>query len=269
MATRYNSTQNVNLTTSLGGTVTAADVVNVIKWETDYSAGTDLSATDLTTFEIGEGASGSFSTANGGGLVLVANQTSTGTFRNRGSMSRVDLRSSSVSGVIYNVENNPALPGSVLQIATGDYNNVRQKSGILLADSTADVNNAEITGGQSTFANATYVMTLCKITGGTNDIARDMTTLTISGGTNTISHTDVSPTTMNLDNGVVIIEEMGTVGTLNAVAGVLDFTQNRRMPTFSAGTIGPGVTIKLRPGQTGPVLSGLTQLFGGPVYQVA
>jgi hypothetical protein len=268
MASRYNSTQNVNLTTSLGGTISAADSCFVSKWATDYSAGTDLSAADLTLFEIQEGAEGSLATANGGGLVLVANQTSTGIFRNRGSMSRVDLRSTSASGVIYNVENNPALASSILQIATGDYNQLRQKSGVLLVDSTADLNNAEITGGQTVLANATYAMTLCKITGGTNTIARDVATLSISGGVNTIDHTDVTPTTLNLDGGVVNVNEMGTVSTLNAVAGVLDFTKNRRMPAFSAGSIGPGVTVRARAGQTLPDFSSLTKHFGGPRYEI-
>lgn len=268
MASRYNSTQNVNLTTSLGGTISAGDSCFVSKWATDYSAGTDLSAADLTLFEIQEGASGSLATANGGGLVLVANQTSTGTFRNRGSMSRVDLRSTSASGVIYNVENNPALVSGILQIATGDYNQLRQKSGTVLVDSTADLNNAEITGGQTWLSNATYAMTLCKILAGTNHIARDVGTLTIGGGTNFIEHTDVTPTTMNLDGGVVNVLAMGTVGTLNAIFGLLDFTKTERMPTFSAGSIGPGVLVRARAGQTLPDFSALTKHFGGPRYEI-
>lgn len=50
MADRYNTVDNVNIVTALGGTVSAADNVFLVEGDTTYTAGLNLSATELADF---------------------------------------------------------------------------------------------------------------------------------------------------------------------------------------------------------------------------
>jgi len=74
MADRYNTVDNVNIVTALGGTVSVADNVFLVENDTTYTAGLNLSATELADFTAEPGWTGNM---GGEGNVLQLDLTGT------------------------------------------------------------------------------------------------------------------------------------------------------------------------------------------------
>lgn len=246
MATKYASVSDPSLATALGGAPSSGDTVYVNKWATDFNAA-DLSAADLLLFVITAGFSGSFQAANSGQLKLVVNQTNTGVFINQSNSPRIDLVSTSSTGVIYEIRNQPAF-GGVLTLSTLKCTNFYQTDrGSVRIANDVDLTNAYIDGGRVEFADgASFTTTLITACSGAVTLNRDVTTLNIEGSAEvTINSTNCSPTTVNMRGGTLVVGECGGVGTLAGYSGVADFSRASRPVTIAARACGPGVLIRL------------------------
>lgn len=237
MATKYNSVQNTNFTTSIGGAPSAADTVIVNDWALDYSAGTNISASgDLAVFHIRPQSRCNF--AGTGELV-----TEAASFINEGSQDRLELRGSATSTTFDAVRNNPVLGTSTTTVGSGIYTAVAQISGILTLTDQAEVTTLEISGGQTILMSHATAATTVTITDGTGLTERDIGTLNVHGGTFSIDATGVTPTTVNQNGGTLVVTESGDWTTFNGNAGVLDLTRNSRAFTIGTFNERPGLTI--------------------------
>lgn len=268
MATKYASLADPNLATAMGGAPASGDTVYVNKWATDYNAA-DLSAADLTLFVITAGFSGSFQAANSGQLKLVVNQTGAGVFINQSSSPRIDLVSTSSTGVIDEIRNQPAI-GGVLTISTlkcTDFFQVDRGSVRIASD--VDLTNAYIDGGRVEFADgASFTTTLIVACSGDVVLNRDATTVNIEGtATVTINSTNCTPTTINMRGGTLVVAECGGIGTIAGFSGLVDFSRCTRPTTVTARACGPGVTFRL-PKSGLVTFSGTSgDTGGGPVLE--
>lgn len=268
MAVHRIAADSANLVTALGATPAGADTVRVNRYFRDFSAGTDLSAADLTAVIFESGFGGRFRNADGGELVLVANQTGSGYVTNASNSPRIELRSTSSSGVIYRIEHAPTRGDGQMQIGSCDCERLDVRAGLCVGLQGLDLAVCAVSGGQCVLRSSSYGVTTLECNGGETEIERDVTTVHLNGGaTLTSTHSDFSPTTLNHNGGTWIVKHAGTVGTYNGRGGVIDLTLVERMPVFSAGEIGPGVTIRLAAGQEKPDLSALSLRMGGPRYE--
>lgn len=259
---------SANLITALGATPGGNDTVRINRYFRDFSAGTDLSAADLAAIIFEPGFGGRFRNSDGGELVAVVNQTGSGYVQNNSSSPRIELRSTSSAGVIARIEHAPARGDGQLQIGACDCERLDVHGGLCVALQGMDLAACAVSGGQCVLRSSSYAITTLEANGGEIEIERDVTTLHLNAGaTLTSTHSDFSPTTMNHNGGNWIVKQSGTVSTYNGRGGLIDLTQAERLPVFSAGEIGPGVTIRLAAGQEKPSLSGLTLRMGGPRYE--
>jgi len=263
MATRYNTVVNANVTTALGGTISAADTVIFQQDAVKYTAGGDLSAADLTAVTLTEGFRGTLSVADSGGLTLVVNQTSTGIVTNRSPSSRIDIRSTSASGVIYTV----IQAGSgVMSLTYADTQYAVVTSGTLIVGTSADVHTYVVDGPNATlslYEDASYPATLIEVNQGDAIIARDFTTLNVRGtGRATLASSTITATTATMHGGTLTLVNATTITNFNGYAGVLDLTKAERLPVFTTSVHHPGLTIRLRQNQAEPTWGSLTAPYG-------
>jgi hypothetical protein len=270
------STDSPNLGTHLGSPVLAGgDEVQVEKYAQDFTAGCDLSGTDLVKVIIGPGSSSRFLASNGGQLKITANRTSTGRFINNTSADQVELASSSAAGVIYNIENRPKNQSSILRVGACDANNIYQITGTMVQQSDADFNVVFVLGGRFLSKNGSAAVTTLHMEAGVGEIERDAGTVNARGGTLTINHTAFTPGTVNLDGAAVIkVLETGNWGALNGYSGTIDLTECKSLGsssgylfTISSGTLTPGLVIRQNRGGLLPDISGCTLVAGGPRYE--
>ena len=264
MTTRTIASPATNLLTGLGGTVNAADVVYVNKFSVDYVLA-DLSASDLTSLTLTAGFSGTFKTGLSGQLKLVVNQASTGIFTNQSSSPQIDLVSTSSTGVIYEIRNQPAV-GGVLNLSTLKCTNFYQTDrGSVRIAADVDLTNAYIAGGRVEFVEGASFTTTLITAGGSAAVTlnRDVTTLNVEGDSEvTINSSYCTPTTISMRGGTLNVAECGTIAALNGASGVVDFTRVTLPTTVTARACGPGVTILL-PKAGLVTFSGTSGDFGG------
>lgn len=252
MATRTITAIDDVLLTALGGTVSNTDTVYVDRGGNNFTSA-DLTAADLTAFKITAGFSGQFSSANGGQLKLVVNQTSTGVFTNESNSPLIELRSSSSSGVIYEIRNRPASSGTLQVSACKPTIIYHELRGVMKFESDVDLSAATIrtfsgeTICRRTAGAATYPLLNGYVYGGTLTIERDAGTLYARGtGRIRLTYSDCSPTTINMDGGNVDVIQASAIGTLQGDAGTIDFTNSKTPLTVTTRACGPGVKIRLR-----------------------
>jgi hypothetical protein len=267
MATKYNTVEDDNFTTAIGGAPSSGDTVMVIKGNRDYSAGTDLDAYDLQRFELTPDFGGRFRNEAGGKLSLVVNQTGTGKFINNSRSPKIELESSSASGVIYEIQHAPALASGLLQVGACDCEMAYVQDGVFIALDGSDIAAAKLAGGKSFFRNSSNALPTVDCYDGSHEIARDITTANIYGGAMRFSDTAVVPATCNIQGGVLEVLECGTISALNGFRGVLDISQSRRPLTISAAVLYPNFRIRLRRGQSLPSWGTPTKPYGEPQFE--
>lgn len=279
MAIFRSTADSANLLTHLGttlGAIANGDEIQVESFAQDFTGGCDLSTKDLVRFRIGSGSSSRFLASLGSELVLVCNRTSTGVFVNETSADQIEVRSSSASGVIHFIENKPQNNANIMRLGACDCQLLTNLRGTVLANSDSDINGIQVLGGTVLSRAGAAVVVDANVDGGTFQIERDATTVTVSGaGVLIPNSTTFTPTTINLRGGGIIrVKETGNWGALNAYSGVIDLTGCKSLGSASgalfsvtSGVIFPGVTIRLRSGQTGIDISGVTSRGGGPKYE--
>lgn len=269
MTTRTIQSSNVNLLAALGSTVNAADTVFINKYATDFTNG-DISSADLTALTLTAGFAGTFKAEAGGQLKLVVNQSSTGVLTNQSSSPRIDLVSTSSTGVIYEIRNQPAV-GGLLTLATLKCTNFYQVDrGNVRIGADVDMTNAYIDGGRVEFVESnSFTTTTITADSGSVVLNRDVGTLNVEGDVEvTINSSYCTPTTINMRGGILIVAECGTIAALNGFSGLVDFTRVTVPTTVTARACGPGVTIRL-PKSGLVTFSGTSGDFGGgPTVQV-
>lgn len=237
MANVFNTVDNVDLATALGGVPAAGSDVYINKYATQFSTGMDLSANDLNSFRITEGFTGLFAAD----AVLLVNNGGAGKIINEGASKEVRIKAASGAGVLYYVENNPKSGGSLF-IGQGTVTIAITKAGYASYSDVAIVTNAYTTGGSTTFEYCSTALTGLYIRGGSVLLKRDVGVLSVLNGSCTINDSRVSPTTVNLESGGTLnLAECGDIGTLNASGGVLDFTKLTRPITIGTTNIEPNV----------------------------
>jgi hypothetical protein len=263
-----------NLLTHLGtalGSIADGDELQVEKYSQDFTGGCNVSTKDLLRFRIGPGSSSRFISASGGALTLQCNRTSTGRFINQSSADQVELVSSSTSGVIYNIENQPANASGILRVNTCDANNIYQLAGRLYQQADADFNVVNVHGGAFFSRNGSAAIGTLNNYVGTSDIERDVGTANAYGGTIRPNHTAFTPGTINLRGGTIKVLETGNWGAGNLEHGVIDLTECKSLGAsagflfaVASGSIGPGVIIRQLRGGLLFDYSALTSVAGGP-----
>lgn len=268
MAVLRISVDSPDLVAALAATPGAADTVRINRFFRDFNANTNISAADLAAIIFEPGFGGRFRNSDGGELVAVVNQTGTGYVLNASDSPRIELRSTSSTGVIARIEHAPARGDGQMQVGTCDCERLDVRGGLFVALQGMDLAVAAVAAGHAVFRSSSFALTTLECNGGTAEVERDVGTVHLNAGATLVStHSDFSPTTLNLNGGAWVPKQSGTVGTLNGRAGVIDLTQSERLPVFSAGELGPGVTIRLASGQEKPDLSALTLRMGGPRYE--
>lgn len=265
MATRTNSVPNAtNFTTALGGTVASNDDILVNQYAAVYTAGTNLSTYDLLSFHITNGFNGKFE--NNGELTLVVDQTGTGVFKNESNSTVVQIKSTSVTGVIKTVVNAPVNDSQSLRIRSALVTTLYQKSGTLSLEEDCDCETLNCYGGVTVArktSGATPIDTLT-VYGGSVMLSRDIGTGNFEGGSVTIDDATCIPATINVRGATVKIVEGGTVTNFNGYAGVLDLSGLRAPITFSNSVFHPGMTIRRsRKNSIAYTLSSNTDVAGG------
>lgn len=258
MATLRNTVTSTNATTSLGGTVASSDTVIFQEGATEYIAGTDLDAYDLTAITLTEGFRGTFKKVLGGQLSLVS---SAGTLLNQSPASQIDVKSSSVAAGV----------ATVVHAGSGDMTfetmvvtNLYAVSGRAVVAAGANLTNAYVVGGTLTIdADGSYSLTAVEVGAGNLTCNRDFGTLTMRAGKVTLQAAAITGTTLTMHGGMLDLRNATSIGTFNGYGGVLDLTQAERVPTFTTSLHWPSLTIKMRQGQTEPTWGTLTSVATG------
>lgn len=259
MAIRLDDIDNTSLLAALGGTVNANDTIRLRKYAKSYTLGSLTGNPDLAAAYLDAGFAGEFSAQAGGGssavLTLVVNQGGTGVFVDQSNARRVELQSTSSSGVIYEVRY-LAGNGHVLALGAMDLNNLRVlRPGTVIVGGDCDCNVANASAGSTEFRESAYA--LGTLTAGGNEagdaaviLNRDVGTLNVEGrAVVSINSTTVSPTTVNLRGGMLVLGLCGDITTLQGDSGVIDQRGLTSAITIATSALGPGVTI-LRSGRT-------------------
>lgn len=250
MATKTITVIDDVLATALGGAPSAGDSVYVDRTAIDFTSAT--LANDLLLMVLSAGFSGRFLSSLGGALNITCDRTSTGVFRNESNSPVVELRSTSASGVIYEIRNRPA-SGGVLQVSSCKPTIVHQHAGVMRLEADVDLSAAtlRVHGGEAiakkTGGAATYPLLNGYCYNGRFIIERDVTTLYARGrGLIRLAYSDCSPTTVNLDGGTVEAMHCSALGTLQGDNGVFDERPCKTPFTVTTRAVGPGVTILRR-----------------------
>jgi hypothetical protein len=264
MATRTITSANTTLTSALSGSLSAGDTVYINKFAIDFT-NADLSATDLLNVTLTAGFAGTFKAEANGQLKLVVNQTSTGVVINQSASPRIDLVSTSSTGVIYEIRNQPAV-GGLLTLSTlkcTNFYQVDRGNARIAAD--VDLTNAYISAGRVEFVEGNSFTTTLITVGDDAAVTlnRDVTTLNVEGDCQvTINSSYCTPTTINLRGGTLYVAECGTIAALNGTSGTADFSRVTIPTTVTARACGPGVEIIL-PKSGLVTFSGTSGDFGG------
>ena len=275
MAIYKTSADSPNLVTHLGTpTLADGDEIQVEEYSQDFTAGADLSATDLVKFRIGPGSSSRFLAASGGQLVLKCNRTSTGLFVNQSSADQIEVRAASTSGVIWSILNSPQNSSGILRLDTCDNDLFYQMAGSVYQQSGADVNRLFVVGGKYFSRNGSAALGTAYILGGSCDIERDAGTVNVHAGVTNIGHSSFTPGTVNVRGGLINVKKTGNWGALNGDGGVIDLRECKSsggssgyLFTISSGTIYPGLTFRQVRGGLLPDISGCTLPMGSPKYE--
>lgn len=242
MASKYNSVQDQNLTTSIGGAPAATDDVYIDKWALTYTAGTDLSAVSLASFTNQPESQCVFS--GPGELTLKA---TTGIVTNAGRGERFELRSNSPATVVQTVVLKPQSPACVHQLKQVQVSTLVCVSGTTIVTDTVNMAAGLVFGGTVWVmpdATATYPITgSLSVWGGSVRLGRDLPDLTVHGGSVEINDTAVSPANVTVNGGTLRLSACGNIGTLNGNAGTLDWTGLSRAVTIAVANWRPGLTI--------------------------
>lgn len=262
MATLRNTVDSASITTALGGTVASNDTLIFQEGGRRYSSGGTLTAYDLAAIEFTEGFLGRMDAALGGELRVVVNQTGTGYVFNRSPADRIDMRSSSVSGVI----------NKITHAGTGTFGLtfaacplLIQTSGTLIVGDDANVTTLVMDGATARLnldTDASYGVTLIEANHGAARIARPFTTMNVRNAEVTLDSSSIAATTLSLEGGELYVKNAATIGTFNGRAGLIDFTRAERVPVFTTSLHHPGLTIRLRLGQATPTWGTLTASYG-------
>lgn len=272
MATRTITSQNTSLITALGGTVNANDSVYINNYAVDYSAA-DLSATDLARVELTPGYSGRMTAAAGAQLKLVVNQTGSGILVNRSNSPELEIISTSASGVIATIVDEPAFGGAKVTIdicapteVFGPGVNTR------FFGASCDLSSAVVwlSDGRTVFRKtasaATYPVATLNLGG--NAVAechRDATTVNIGGNAVFAAmDSDCSPTTVNMQGGRFDMGKCSAVGTLQGSSGVVDQRNLTTPITISTMDLPPTVEIWRSRQTVVPTVSTDNSPAGGP-----
>lgn len=242
MPTLVDDAQNTNFTTALGGAAPVAnDTVLVRRWEHTYSAGADFGTIDLLKFHWRRE-----SRVNFDDLKLRANQGGTGQCILEGGGQRIRLACDLAASVIAKLVIDPGRSDFQLNHSVGTITQTRLKNGIWNAADTLAVATVYQSGGRALMNESANAITLWQMEDGELTLKRDITTLTMNGGAAFIDHPNVTPTTVNMNNGELKVGAIGaTIGTLNGSGGVADFRGVGADVTVGAGTLLPGFTLLL------------------------
>lgn len=155
-------------------------------------------------------------------------------------------------------------PGAKVLLSLMTLSTLVVESGLVIASSDADVNDAWIFGGElvldeaaATFANIYCLGGACRI------YKRDGTNIYIGGNGLVICDGSVITPVIVEMNGGRLDYNGANVGTFRGRSGVLDRTRAERDVTLSAGENTPGLTIIKSPAGFLTVVTGLTTIGSG------
>lgn len=274
MAIRLDDVANTSLLAALGGTVNANDTIRLRKYATTYALGSLTGNPDLAAAYLDGGFAGEFSAQAGGGssavLTLVVNQSGTGVFVDQSNARRVELQSTSSSGVIYEIRY-LAANGHVLALGAMDLERLRVlRQGTVIVGGDCDCANVFASAGSIEFRESAYAITALTAGGNADGDAsvilnRDVGTVNVEGrAIVSINSTTVSPTTINMRGGTLVLGLSGDIGTIQGDSGVIDQRALTSAITISTSALGPGVTV-LRSGRTVvPTITTNNDYAGGP-----
>ena len=253
MAIVHSEGLDVTLSSDLDAALVAGDILKLGKGNIAYSAGVDLSGTDLLEVHLLAEFLGDPTAA----LKFVVNQTSTGRLYNHWGGSRIRIASSGPTGVIYEIFHNPAAGGTA-NYENMDCNHFNAGSGTAVLESTADVNGLAVQGNADLIAvYATYALgTVYVAENGFLDLDRDVGTLVQASQRKGLVRTErVTPTTVELYTELDY--RGGTIGTWKAMPGsVLDLSRSDRMPTITDRQLHGDCTLILKANGEEPTFSG-------------
>lgn len=253
-----------DLVGSLSGTPASGDTV-IISGGAFTLTNADLSGTTLAEIRIAASSQNVFTAEP-----LKIKTTASGAFVNGGQGATVSVASTGMAGgTIFTVQNAPTGADPVLSLSACDVDTVYNVRGTLVASANADVANAYVYGGQARFeygAGTPAITGTLVVTSGMAEVERDVATVSIHGGTVVIDAATCSPTTINLSgpNSVLKLQNSGTIGTLNGVAGVLDLTACSAQVTITTGNLHPGLTILRSSATIMPTYGTENNIGGGP-----
>lgn len=276
MATLYNATRvsgaagTRSFLTSIGGSLpTNGDTVVAADGSDKYDFEMDLTSRDVLEFIVQATRMAGIGDQSVAGsnvpLKLVCDRTSTGKVKNfmGAPGGRFVLESSSSSGVIYEVWNNPAGNGE-MSLNTCDTEKFMQMTGSAVIQAGCDLANAYISGGMMRLLASAFAATLIEVSGGVADIYRDAATLSVlRAGTAHLRSTTVSPGTATVIDGTLVNEVSGT-HTAATLRGVLDLRRSQRPFVATTFTSYPGSMVIIPRGRTD--LLGFTNTKVGPGY---
>lgn len=251
MADRYNDTESSNLTTALGGTVTANDRLFIAKWASKYSLGTDLTAFDLLAVNFLPGWTGDIGTS-ATPAKFVVNQTSTGVLKLNGSGRLAFISSAAGPGVIYRFVMDSA--PCQLTLETTDTEEYVGLAGNAEIKSTADVNKAYISGGSHIFNESGPTMAELQVfQEGHAASIRNMTVADVFGrGRLEVLKDTVAATTLKVRDQALVVYAGAVPTTIELYGGVLDLTRITRPWTVNRKVFGPA---RIRLAKNGPAIT--------------
>lgn len=258
MASYTNTVNDPSATVALGSPgLAAGDDISFVRYSTTYTSGADFSGTDLLKVTTGQGFSGSFKAENSAPLKITANRTSTGQYFNVSASARIDLLSTSSTGVIYKIHQ---LGSGALWVATcKTAGGLWAFAGTTYIAGDVDLTTLNVGGSGVCYqrkSSGAFVPTTVNVYGeGLCRMETDFATSNCYSGTLEINDVSVTPAQVNGYGGTIRIIESGTIGAmLLDGACILDFTQLKIPLTISGTTsVGPGVEIKYR--RNGPTVT--------------
>lgn len=243
MATKRNTVQDVNLTTSLGGAPAAGDDVLIDKWALTYSGGTDLSAVSLNTFTNQPESRCIFT--GPGELTL---KLTTGTLTNSGQGERFDVRSIGATTVIQTIVLKPQAATCVQQLKQLQATTIVCVTGITFLTDTVNVATVNVFGGTLWIHpdnTGTYPITAAlNVWDGAVTLSRDLPAMTVYGGSVTVNDTAVSPSgTVTVNGGKLSLQTCGNINQLDANAGTIDMARLSSSITIGTANWRPGCVV--------------------------
>lgn len=240
MAVKYNSANDPNFTTSIGGAPAAADTVNINKFSIAYNAGLSVGANKAALFTLHPQSQCEFGAA--GGLVCKTDR-----FANYGSQQKLIVSSTSSAAEITTFINSPARGTSVTELGTCLTTGIFSTNGVLtLLDSVDTSGDVEVSGGDVTVVYSATLLVdgTLRVVGGTCRLWRRAETIEIGGsGTVTLSEALATQGDITLTGGTLVVEDSGTIDTIDGRAGTIDLSRLSRPITVASWIERPGLTV--------------------------